>query len=493
MNLDASLLLSPRVRALVLVMLVGWILAPPAFAQDGAGSEPATTASESGGDDEASGTEGSGDDADPRPVPEGRWGIGRPPGPSDATETEEEGRRNVFSLTESIRDWVPVARSASLPETDRPMSTGAAWIEDNEGNRLIVGLIGQLQYDYRLNNVDQERTEDDTLQTFSLRRLRWFITAQTADDSLRMHIQINTTPGEVELFDAIMAWDVTPGYSLMLGAQKLPFSLYRLMSTFDLLQADWSIGARMFGGERQWGLAISKLSAGRMTWRAGVYDGSNRRRTHGLGPGLFYRREFPNPSRFGVGDAPIDIHPEVGGLIAYSGPNGHPGMRPDADGRFRWRLAASGMYDLNPGVRVDFSTRLSLEFFATWKRWGTRLTSFHAWMRAEQGPYAPVHGGVAELFVRPVDRLDLSLIGAVTRPVQGLLDRMDRDLAPEGLTADWRFRTESTFAVRTHIYPNSVTMTLDTSMLTDRVIDEFGGPERLRLDWRTRALMQFAF
>jgi hypothetical protein len=54
-------------------------------------------------------------------------------------------------------------------------------------------------------------------------------------------------------------------------------------------------------------------------------------------------------------------------------------------------------------------------------------------------------------------------------------------------------RSESTFAMRIHLYPDTVTATLDSSLLTDRLREDSDGPERTALGWRVRYMMQFAF
>ncbi len=299
-------------------------------------------------------------------VPASSGVAGAPGSTSTATSTPTRTSSTAPVLDEPLAPELPppqasTATTAPSPErvdllgVELPNQIGPAWIDAGVG-RLRLGLATQLLTELQTGSG----TEDGFDSRVLIRRLRLSLSGRFLDDRLSFAFQLNTTPGNFEVVDMWLDYEIIPQFRLRLGQMKIPLDGYRALSFSRLSNVDWSITTSWFGSERQLGLVIhSAEDRPGLDYNIGLFTGQNRRAGHAIALPNFYGEPTSNPSRVdGVGEVDT-IHPEIVTSVEFAS----EGFATDAisdrrGGPLRYRFGLGAAWDVRPEEGRDFTFRL---------------------------------------------------------------------------------------------------------------------------------------
>ena len=258
-------------------------------------------------------------------------------------------------------------RAARGDWRERPERLGPVQIEINErGDRLSLGLGTQFltAVNHAFATADQQR---DTTARVQIRRLRVSFGGEFVARKIQTKLQFNFAPNAPELIDVWLMYAPFRQLGIKFGQFKLPYTRYREQSFAVLSNADWSPVTRVFGSERQVGLALVQPGLDDLPWEygLGVYTGTNARASHGLGVIEQYGETPENPSDFRTFGAAYEIHPELAGRVARNFGGIDTSANSDLQrGPLRHSVGVSGAWDVRPSPRQDLAGRLALEWLA---------------------------------------------------------------------------------------------------------------------------------
>jgi len=189
---------------------------------------------------------------------------------------------------------LPVLSTLVLSASLVASSTPPALAGDNDDADLVVldggfaqiTLLGLLQVeatpwlgdDALLVNAD---AADD--QGFRLRRARLGVKGFAWGD-VDFELSMEASADGMQLLDAWVAWRRITGLGVVVGARKVPFSRYALVSAMDSALIDRPFGVRALAPFRQVGLTLEgDVGDGIARYWLGVYNGFTRRPSFGLG------------------------------------------------------------------------------------------------------------------------------------------------------------------------------------------------------------------
>ena len=263
-----------------------------------------------------------------------------------------------------------------------------------ERPQLTVGVVAQLRGE--VGWADGEPTLD-----VRVHRLRPSLRANAGGGAVGLSTQLNATPGNLEVLDVVVDARLRQEVRVRVGQFKIPFTAYRLRSFQSMVLADWSITARAFGGERQWGVAAGG-NHDAWRWSAGLFTGRNQRAAHAVRLPELYGRQLANPSALVEPGPPASsVHPE---LVVHAGRyadglDPRSGRDPHRDGRWRLGIAGSAALDARPVRGEDFAGRMALDCVLQGHGVGLVAVVATGWAPTEEGWRAAMHSGLLETSV----------------------------------------------------------------------------------------------
>ncbi len=260
-------------------------------------------------------------------------------------------------------------------------------VEAADGVGLEFGFVAQLRWDYGAGWAGETSS---TVNKPVLRRLRQIIDLSLEDGLLRMHTQLNLTPGALELLDYWLDWKALDWLQLRLGQAKIPFTRHRMNSFAVQTVVDWSAPTKYFGAERQLGVTVSNGMGrpARFEYELGLYSGVNARASNGIGPALVYKTELRSPSALvdPSSDVIDQLHSEVVLHLAYNSEGMNPKLPyDDSGGGFRYSAGFSVAWDLDPRAGRDLTLRAAPELQLRWAGLGVDLVGYVGWFDRGDG------------------------------------------------------------------------------------------------------------
>ncbi len=281
---------------------------------------------------------------------------------------------------------------------------------DGDAARLRVGLMAQLRL-----TVDDRQTGSgrETGVDLSIARIRPNLRAVFLDGRIETVLQLNVSPGALELIDLFVDATIVPELRVRVGQFKTPFTLYRQQSFAEQALNDWPITTRWFGAERQLGVMAhdSRCEHGGFGYALGVFAGQNRRAGHARELPRVYGERPVNPSDL-ASPALGELHPELVGRIQHMASGAHPETNFDASGgdALRHAVALSAAWDVDPVYREDFLVRVAPELLLKWNGLGWTMIAYVGLSERLDGSVILASvGGFAELTWQPDRHLQLAL------------------------------------------------------------------------------------
>ncbi len=231
-------------------------------------------------------------------------------------------------------------------------------------------LAAQLQTGWESDDqgVDQHR---QTALFMRARRIRPTLTVSLPEYRAAFKLHLSAAPGAVELMDFHFDAAFKQHLQLRIGQYKIPFTRYRIQSFQRLTFVDWAIVTRYFGAERQFGLSIHNgyEKPPRLGYAFGLFSGANARAAHTTGLAGVFGETVTNPSDLAGSGPKAAFHPELACHLSLNA-NGID-LSTDSDaggGGFRYSLASSVTWDLDPTDFEDLALRLAQEFLLKYRR-----------------------------------------------------------------------------------------------------------------------------
>jgi hypothetical protein len=378
----------------------------------------------------------------------------------------------------------------------------------NDSGTLGVGFASQVRGEIDGIAVAGEDHEIEPSAQFA--RMRLLLRGKLLHDrSLKMGVQLNMVPGALELLDVWSQYRFHEQAKVRVGIFKTPFTVHRAQSFSTLVLADWGLGTRHFGAERQLGAMVHNFDGSRFRYAFGVFTGENTRAAFANRHTGYYGDIRRNPSDLTKTPDLEEPHPELFGQVGWGSDDIN--LRSNSDAKkegFRYHVSASAAYDIRPTIARDMQLRVAGELLMKWE--GVSLNGvFYAGFSelSEQGPlegFAPLmFGPQAELAYRPIDEFEVAARYSWVQLTQEFRDdargRADTfideasedDLAAvslqyadAGLTAQLH---EVTGGVNVYFIGHSLKWQTDGSFLPRQFSDVWFN------DWRVRTQLQLAF
>lgn len=231
-----------------------------------------------------------------------------------------------------------------------------------------LGFAAQLRLTVEDREIDGDATRD-TSADLAFPRIRPGLRASFLDDRIESGLQLNLSPGQLELIDLFVDATLLPELRLRAGQFKTPFTLYRQQSFTELATTDWPLTTRWFGAERQLGLMAhdTRRDLAGFSYAVGAFGGQNRRAAHARELPRVYGEEPGNPSD--LSDPSVgDLHLELVGRVAHAASDVHPETNFDVSGQpvVRHAVALSAAWDTDPVYRQDMLVRVAPELMLKW-------------------------------------------------------------------------------------------------------------------------------
>lgn len=378
---------------------------------------------------------------------------------------------------------VPAGARAELPEA--PRFSASATTKDRESS-VELHLAAQMRWQTDWPGPDHEADSEALL-----RRIRPTLKGRLLSDATTWLLHLSTAPGSLELMDLWVDQGFHPQARVRLGAQKVPFSRYRLNSFKDLIVADWSYPTLYFGAERQLGVVLHN-GADRppeLEYELGVFTGRNSRASNAVGLARLFGEKPLSPSALAASPASETMHPEVVLHLARSTPGMN--VRRDSDlegGPLRTSFGVSAAWDTDPDPRQDLRLRLAPEAQLKVCGLGLGATGYLGLFDGEQDAahYTPGLWGFAlRASLVLAERYEVAARWAEVRTLSGLRDELAA--LPAGAADAMHAERDLTVGLNAYLLGTSLKATLDGSFLQH---DRSSGTVR---DARVRAQLQLAF
>jgi hypothetical protein len=242
-------------------------------------------------------------------------------------------------------------------------------VDPNGKAALKLNLSTQLQmvWENKDNGVGKER---DNIAFMRARRIRPALTLSLPKYKTSFRLHLSASPGSIELMDLYSDSKLSSWTNMRIGQYKIPYTRYRIQSFQRLTFVDWAIVTKYFGAERQMGFCVHNgyEKPPRWGYAIGIFNGVNSRASHAIGLSSIFGEKAINPSDLSGSSLKSKFHPELACHISYNGNNIDVSSDSDAEGGgFRYSLASSAAWDIDPTRYEDLAIRAAQEFLIKYR------------------------------------------------------------------------------------------------------------------------------
>lgn len=367
---------------------------------------------------------------------------------------------------------------------------GGAQVPLGDDGTLSLRLIGQVR-------VEGQQDADGGDLDLKLHRIRPIVKARLADDAVRVALQLNTTPGSLEVLDVWMDGRLAEGWRLRAGQFKTPFTTYRARSFASMVLTDWALPTKAFGSERQLGVQLTGQALS-LDWAFGAFSGANQRKSHGTRLPVYYGQSVGNPSALVDPAARTSrVSPELFLHVGRYGEGLDPaaGRSTGADA-FATGVAVSAAFDTRAVQGDDLAARFALEGMVQGRGLGLSVVGYSSIANGADGLLPGLHGGLLEASVRVVEPVEVAARVSGTTTSAALRDDAQKWVVAQRLAAPdpstvgdaQSWTSEAEVAVGTTVFlPAGFQVQADVA--GRRRVDEDGATDALL----ARAQVQFGF
>jgi hypothetical protein len=243
---------------------------------------------------------------------------------------------------------------------------------------LKIQLAAQLWTAWENKDNGTGREHESTLY-MKVRRIRPTLSVSLSEYKTSFKLHLSTAPGSIELMDFYSDTKLSSLINFRFGQYKIPYTRYRIQSFQRLTFVDWAIVTRYFGAERQMGLSVHNgyEKPPRWGYAFGLFSGVNARASHAVGLASIYGEKPVNPSDLSGTARKTEFHPELVGHVSYNANDINVSTDSDAGGgEFRYSIAASAAWDMDPTDFEDMVLRLAPELLCKYRHLSVMSTGF---------------------------------------------------------------------------------------------------------------------
>ena len=253
----------------------------------------------------------------------------------------------------------------------------------DSSSSLRFQFAGQLRMLYENKDFGPDKDRDDRLY-MEARRLRVTLAGTIKLPRLSYRLHLSAAPNSLEVMDFYFNYENRKGMQFRVGQYKTPFTRYRIQSFQRLTFADWALVTKYFGSERQMGFSLHNGYEKPPRWGyvVGIFTGVNARASHAVGLGKFFDVEIDNPSNLADAGDKAEFHPELFIHASYNAKDISVQSDSDDDpAGFRYSIAFSASWDIDPDPLRDLAARLAPECLVKYRGWSASVIGYAGFIK----------------------------------------------------------------------------------------------------------------